>query len=276
MGEPDVGGFIQMAGASFVQDLDRTKPLGVLITIENNEPKGVGFVPVPDLDKVLKVLRDRFSANVDDLGDGVKKLELGKGAYLKQQGEYLFFSDQPKHLTNLPADPVADARRSGQAIQRGAAVLRAERAAELARSCRVSAPQPNRCRHERCEAGRSGARRPVRRVRCVKRLKESVNVLINQSDQVTMGWAVDSQGGRMHMDLQATAVAGSSLAEQWSGLSNSRSSFTGFVVDDAAATFQGVASISPDSGEENSRGRGVPPQEGAQRHRARSRMHRLH
>ncbi len=28
-GRSDVGGFIQMAGASFVQDLDRTKPLGV-------------------------------------------------------------------------------------------------------------------------------------------------------------------------------------------------------------------------------------------------------
>ena len=46
-GRSDVDGFIQMAGARFVQDLDRTKPLGVLITIENDEPKGVGFLPVP-------------------------------------------------------------------------------------------------------------------------------------------------------------------------------------------------------------------------------------
>lgn len=77
--------------------------------------------------------------------------------------------------------------------------------------------------------------------------KASLNVVINQSDQVTIGWAVDSQGGRMYVDLHATAVAGSSLAQQWSGLSNSRSVFTGFVVDDAAATFQGVVHVSPDS-----------------------------
>jgi hypothetical protein len=77
--------------------------------------------------------------------------------------------------------------------------------------------------------------------------KATLNVLINQSDQVTVGWAVDSQGGRMYVDLQATAVAGSSLAQQWSGLSNSRSAFTGFVVDDAAATFQGAVQVSPDS-----------------------------
>ena len=32
-------------------------------------------------------------------------------------------------------------------------------------------------------------------------------MLINQSDQVTIGWAVDSQGGRMYVDLHATAVA---------------------------------------------------------------------
>lgn len=78
-GRSDVAEFIKMAGSSFVQDLDRTKPLGVLITIENDEPKGVGFLPVPDLDKVLTVVRDKFSANIDDLGDGIKKLELGKG-----------------------------------------------------------------------------------------------------------------------------------------------------------------------------------------------------
>ncbi len=48
-------------------------------------------------------------------------------------------------------------------------------------------------------------------------LKESVNVLINQSDQITIGWAVDSQGGRMYVDLHATAVRGSALAQQWAG-----------------------------------------------------------
>ena len=106
-GRADVSGFIEMAGASLVQDLDRTKPLGVLITIENDEPKGVGFLPVHDLDKVLTVVRDKFNANIDDLGDGIKKVALSKSAYLKQQGDYLFFSDQPKHLANLPTDPIA-------------------------------------------------------------------------------------------------------------------------------------------------------------------------
>ena len=99
--------YVQMVGMSFVQDLDRTKPLGVLITIEDDEPKGIGFLAVPDLDKALKAVREKFSAEVDDLGDGIQKLELGQGVYLKQRGEWVYFSDHPRHLTNLPLDPVA-------------------------------------------------------------------------------------------------------------------------------------------------------------------------
>ena len=53
-GRSDVGGFIQMAGASFVADLDRTKPLGLYVTMENDEPKGVAFLCVPDSNKLLR------------------------------------------------------------------------------------------------------------------------------------------------------------------------------------------------------------------------------
>jgi hypothetical protein len=245
-GRADVGGFIQMAGASFVQDLDRTKPLGVLITIENDEPKGVGFLPVPNLDKALKVVRDKLSANIDDLGDGIKKLELGKGVYLKQQGEWLFFSDQPKHLANLPVDPVA--MLGGLEKQYSVAL----------RFFVQNVPQNLRDLgafqlHSKIDVDMKGVTLDdpeidgafIESLR--QELKESVNVLINQSDQITIGWAVDSQGGRMYLDLHATAVTGSALAQQWAGFASSRSVFTGFVVDDAAATFQGVARVSQDS-----------------------------
>ena len=61
---------------------------------------------------------------------------------------------------------------------------------------RVSAPQPDRCR--RAKKSRlddpeiDGAFLESLR----QEMKASINVLINQSDQITVGWAVDTQGGR--------------------------------------------------------------------------------
>ena len=107
VGRSDVGGFIHMAGANFVADLDRTKPLGLFVTMENDEPKGVAFLCVPDSSKLLRLVRERLNAEVEEVGGGVQKLDLGEGVYLRQQGEWLFVSDQARHLARLPADPVA-------------------------------------------------------------------------------------------------------------------------------------------------------------------------
>jgi hypothetical protein len=247
-GRPEVGGMMALAGGAFVQDLDRTKPLGLLITIENDEPKGVAFLPVPNLDKVLKLLRDRFNANTDDLGNGIKKLELGKGAFLKQQGEWLFVSDQPQHLAHLPADPVAmldglDKQYSVALrfyVQNVPQNLRDLATFQLhsqidadARDLKLDDPD--------IDGPFFASNR--------QQLKQAINILFNQSDQLTLGWVVDSQGGRTYADLQATAVPGSPLAQWWSGFSENRSDLMGFVVDDGAATLQGAVHFSPERGE---------------------------
>lgn len=246
-GRADVSGFIQLLGASLLQDLDRTQPLGVLITIENDVPKGVGFLPVLNLDKVLAVVRDKFNAPVDDLGGGITKVQLGKGAYLKQQGAYLFFSDQPQHLDQLPADPVAVL--DGLDTQYDVAVRfyvqhvpsNLRDLAALALHHQIDVAVQN---IERDDPEIDGPFLAL----LGREAKASLNVLINQSEQLTVGWGVDSQGGRMHLDLQATAVAGSALAQQWSRLSDGRSLLSGCIVENAAATFQGVAQLSAGGG----------------------------
>jgi hypothetical protein len=248
VGRSDVGGFVQMAGMSFVQDLDRTKPLGVLITIEDDEPKGVGFLAVPDLKKALQVVREKFNADVDDLGDGIQKLNLGQGAYLKQQGEWVYFSDHPRHLKNLPLDPVAMLggldRQYSVALRLyvhnipqnlrdlGLFQLHAKIDSDV-RSAKLNDPEIDGPFLELLQDG----------------LKSTANALVNESDQITLGWALDSQQGQTLLDFQATAVPGSALANQLSLLSNHRSILSGFLVGDAAATLQGGACVSPQSAE---------------------------
>lgn len=246
-GRAGVSGYIQLLGASLLQNLDRTRPLGMLITIEDDVPKGVGFLPVLNLDKVLAVVRDKFNAPIDELGDGITKVQLGKGAYLKQQGAYLFFSDQPQHLDQLPADPVAVL--DGLHTQYDVAVrFYVQHVPSNLRDLAVLAL------HHEVDVAVQNSEQDDPEIDgpflelLAREAKASLNVLINQSEQLTVGWGVDSQGGRMHLDLQATAVAGSALAQQWSRLSDGRSLLSGCIVENAAVTFQGVTQRSAGSG----------------------------
>ena len=221
-GRSDIASYVQLVGMSFVQDLDRTKPLGVLITIEDDEPKGIGFLSVPKLDEALKVVQDKFSAEVDDLGDGIKKLALGQGVYLKQCGEWVYFSDHPRHLANLPPDPVA--MLDGLDKQYSVAV----------RLFVQNIPQNLRDLglfqlHSKIDADTKAAKLKDPEIDgpflalLQNGLKESANALVNESDQITLGWAVDSQHGQTFIDFNATAVRGSSLANQLSVQSNNPS-----------------------------------------------------
>jgi hypothetical protein len=241
-GRSDVGGFIQMAGANFVADLDRTKPLGLIVTMENDEPKGVAFLCVPDPSKLLRLVRERLNAEVEEVGGGVQKLDLGEGVYLRQQGEWLFISDQARHLAHLPADPVAllgglekkysvAARLNVQNIPSGLRdlglfQLHAKIDQDM-RNVRLEDPELDGPFMESTKKG----------------FKQIANMLVQQSDQITFGWGVDAQDRHTFVDLQVTALPGSALARLASSLSSGQADLTGFEADGAAVTLVGATQL---------------------------------
>ncbi len=242
-GRAEVAGQMQVMSAMFLQGFDRTRPAGVLITIENDEPKGIGFLPIPDGDKMLGMLKDKLGAEVDDLGNGIKKLEWGKGVYLKQQGPWLYFTDNPQHLSRLPEDPVA--MLGGLDKKYGIAMRFYVRnipqglrdVADFALQSRIDAD---------LNAGKLDD--PELDKAFVESLRTSMKrwttTLINDSDQLTIGWAADSANRCVYVDLHAVAKDGSALARQFRSTLDSRSTFTGFAVDDAAVTLQGSLRVS--------------------------------
>ena len=248
-GRSDVGIMLQLMSTSFIQSFDRTRPAGVLITIEDDEPKGVGFLPVPNGDELLEILKDKLGSEIDDLGNGIRKVSLGKGAYLKQQGEWLYFTDHPRHLKRLPEDPVA--MLGGLDKEYGIAVRFFVRnipqnlkdVADFALQTKIDADlSAKELDDPELDAAFVASLR--------KSVKKWTSTLINDSDQITIGWAVDSARRRTYIDLQAQAKDGSSLSRQIRSLMDSRSTFTGFFVDNAAAAFQGSLRVSQQGGEQ--------------------------
>ena len=233
--------------------------------MEQGQPKGVGFLPVPDGGKLLAMVREKFGAEVDDLGDGIKKLQLGKGAYIKQQGEWLFFTDHPRHLAQLPEDPVS--MLGGLDKQYGIAVRffvgnipqSVKDVADFSLQTKIDMDlKASPLSDSEIDAAFLDSLRV--------NLKKWASTLINDSDQITIGWAVDRQGRRTYIDLNAQAKDGSSLSHQFDSLANSRSTFTGFFVADAAAAFQGSLRSHPTGAGTDRRIAAVCAHEGHPRH----------
>jgi hypothetical protein len=235
-GRSEVSGIVELAAAGFLQEIDRTKPLGVLITVREDEPQGVGFLAVRDLDKLLQLAHDKFAIEVDSLDNGIRKLEVGQGVYLKQHAGWLFFSDHPRHLTSLPADPVAlcggleqqysvALRVFVQQIPPGLRDLAAfQLHARIDQDIQAAAIDDPALDRPFLESLRGG-------------LKQSVNAFFQQCDQLTVGWAVDSGQQRLFVDLLATAVPDSDMAAAFAELDRAPRTLHGTVVPDAALTF---------------------------------------
>ncbi len=247
-GRSDVGQMLQFMAFSFAQDLDRDRPAGVLVSLGEGQPAGVGFVPIPDLDKFLKSMEEKFSAGVEDLGNGVKKLEIGQGAYIRYRDGWLFFTDDPANLKQLPDDPVAalDGLNKEYSIAmrfyiqnipielRQMAIDQIESGIELGM-------QPG-------ALGDDVENEVAERL--TQSSLQSISMLINDSETVTVGWAVDPDQSRTYLDLSAKAVDGSTLAGQFNQLADIRSSFTGFLMPEAAAVLHGTTRISEDESEQ--------------------------
>jgi hypothetical protein len=242
-GRADVGGLIQMVSSSFLEDLDPNQPAGVLIVMENGEPKGVGFLPIPDLSAALAKIEKRFAAEVEQYGNGVQRLAMGQGIFIKQQGNWVFFSDEARHLNQLPSDPAKlldglnttydlSARIFVQHVplplrQFAVAKLKAAAQSEL----QAEAASQDSLEREFAEQTQ-------------QHTLAAIEHLFQETDQITLGWTIDGPGRKMFLELSTVAIADSKFAQQLSRLADAQSSQMGFMLPDATATLLAAGSFS--------------------------------
>ena len=98
---------IKQAAAMFTVGIDKTRPIGAVMTMSGPEPDFLGFIPVTSLEQVLAVLKAQ-SMEAKDAGDGVYELNTGlMPVFMKEQGGWAFIAQKAEALKTLPADPAA-------------------------------------------------------------------------------------------------------------------------------------------------------------------------
>lgn len=218
-------------GGKGLAGVDKTKPWGVQVVMTQQGPGGIVFLPVTDLNELLGAVEAQ-AGEAEDVGDGVLALSDGPApTFVKQQGNWAFIAQAKEQLANLPADPekLLDGLPQEYTV--------------AARAYVQNIPEP--MRQMAIEQMRSGfdetlAKKPdeseedyqLRKNAAEQSIKQLERV-VNETDTVTIGWAVDAESKQTYLDFTMTAVPGTMLAKRMKNTATT-SDFAGFAMDDAA------------------------------------------
>lgn len=237
-GQGDAGKVAIGMGGIYTTGIDRTKPAGAYVTLGDTGPKVIAFIPVTNLKQLLAVYREQIGTPADK-GNGV--WEIGgnnpQPVYVKEQSGYAFISQDSANLVSLPDDPAKILggleKKYDLSVQLNLQNIPAEvrdlAVSQMKLGFDQAMAQQNRNlgpdeRRVAEELGRSF-------------LQGAVD-FIEQADQLTVGFAMDSKAKTTFLELSLTAVPNSDLAKQIGGYSETTTSFGGLAIDDAAALLQ--------------------------------------
>lgn len=232
-GSPDVGKLASGMAGIYINGLDRTKPSGAIVTVEGMEPKVTAFLPVKDFKAVLATLRNN-GLEGRDAGGGVLQFGAGdQSVYVKEQPGWAFIAQKPEHLAKLPADP---SKLTG-GLDKNYNLAVQVNMTNLPRDVKQMAVSFLKSQAEaglRDQVGNAADREAAEKI--TQNSVKSIVALIEETDQVTIGWGVDRTGKSTYLDVSMTAVAGTTTAKRMAQAGDAKSNFAGFLMSDAAVT----------------------------------------
>lgn len=225
--------------------LDKTKPIGAAVSLnEGGGPTPLVFVPVTDADKLLDALQG-LVPTVEDLGDGYSRLKPANGPaiVMKEADGWAFLSTTQENLEDLPSDP---AKLLGDLAEKYDVALRLNV---------QNVPEPFvQMAVQQMQAGaQAGLRRlPDEDDDTYRLRKEFAETYLNQMtqvveevDQITFGFAIDSQSRSSYLDVSLTVKEDGKLAEQIAAAAKGGqgTKFAGFADESAVANLHFAAPI---------------------------------
>ncbi|MFM7843649.1 MAG: hypothetical protein ACKOU6_07815 [Planctomycetota bacterium] len=233
-GQGDAGKVaIGMAGI-YTNGIDKTKPAGGYVAMTDAGPKIVGFIPVTNLKAMLGTFRDRIGTP-KEIGDGV--LEVGadraQPMYVKEHQGYAFIAQDRDHLAKLPDDPtkalVGLDKKYDIAVRLNMENIPAEFRDLIVSNMRMGFDQAMRQNNGLGDDEQKAAEA------IGKEAMKGIIDFIEQSEQMTIGFAIDAQAKNIALEFSATARDGTDLAKEMAGQDLGKSLFGGLVAGDPAA-----------------------------------------
>lgn len=247
MGMGEVGPIARIAAGPWIKGINTKAAWGGFVSSDAAAPNGVSgalFVPVTSMKELEDGFRKTTSAEGEDLGDGLKRYSLaGNSLFVKSVGSYAFISNDSRNLALLPKDPVALLGTLPTDYN-------------VALQVRMKNVPPDQLKFVKEKIGgflsanaANGAFNEVLDEATAKKMQEmqaeQVNQFLDETEELTVGLAIDSAAKKVHIDTVFTAKEGSQFASQIKATESVKSAFSGFLGEGRAMTLNVASPLSP-------------------------------
>ncbi len=212
--------------------LDKETAWGAVVQTNGFDFAPIICLPVTDLDALMTTVQNA-GVNVSDAGDGIQEIEMPQQSiYVKDGGKWAFVSNNVEMLGSAPADP---AKMFGDLTgdYDVAVKVMVQNVPEMYRQIAVTQLKQGMEDGLERDPDETDEGFQLRKQIATQQVEQLVQ-LINESDEVMLGWTVDEAEGGTSLDVVYTMVPGSELARMSKTSGDATSRFTGFVKGDPA------------------------------------------
>ncbi len=211
---PGVSGFFEIMGENYTAGIDKTKPMGVLVSLENGAPKPLVCLPVTDAKEFFGKLGEA-SLQVDDLGEGMYEVGLGPQVFnAKVANGWIYVGQNEEALQNVPKNP---GELFGDYHKRYNFTVKID-LQQLPEELKDMAIENLRSGFEgamaQAQAGQSDEEREAAEEMAELQMAQ-IEELVRSTQQVVLGWLIDSSKQQIHFDGAVQYMPGSKLASKW-------------------------------------------------------------
>lgn len=223
-----IGSLVSSMGDFYTTGLDKTKPMGVIITLEEGMPKALVCLPNSNHKEFFKQLSDA-GVQVDELGKDMYEVAVGPQLIVaKVTKDWIFVGQNEEAVENLPKNP---------------SELFGDYHTRYTLSVKIDLQQiPEELKEtaiENLRAGFEGAMQNApgqtdEQKEAAAEMGElqmaQIEEMINSTQQVVLGWQIDSGKQQVYLDGAVLYTAGSKLAKQMEAQAKLKSGFTGLTL----------------------------------------------
>ncbi len=201
--------------------LDPKRPWGAVMLGDANAPASYAFFPITDVKPLVDFAKMQLHKEIKEENGVYRISSTPKTTYAVQKGEWTFISDAPENLEKAADDPTTFLGDLPQrydlavraTIQNLPAEFREQLLAQLRAGVEVGMQQ---------NPGEDADQFAVRQA-MTKKSVEQLTTLINDLDNLLLGWNVDSKTKTTYLDLELTAKTGTDLAGQFAKIKPGKS-----------------------------------------------------
>lgn len=238
MGMGEVGPIARIAAGPWIKGVDTKAAWGGFVASDASAPNGVSgalFVPVTSMKDLESGLRSAGLPAGEDLGDGLKRYSMaGQTLFVKSVGTFAFISNESRNLALLPKDPNALL-----------GTLPSEY--NVAIQVRMKNVPPDQLKYVKEKLGEAlsanAGNGPLNELvdedtaeKMQKMQAEQITQFLDETEELTVGLAIDSAAKKVHLDTLFTAKEGSEFASQIKATETIKSAFSGFLGEGRAMT----------------------------------------